>query len=411
MTPRVLPVGAFVFFFRELLEADPLYSDLWLEGEVTNYSRSSAGHIYFNLSDEDGTLKCVLFRREALRQHQLPQLGVQVAVHGTLSIFPRSGSVQLQTDIVRPAGLGAAWLEVERLRQQLEAEGIFDPLRKRPLPSFPRSIGVVTSPYGAAWHDIHEVIRRRYPATRLVLSPAQVQGATAAASIVSALAALQDEPDVDLLILARGGGATDDLSPFNDERVVRAVFASRKPVVVGIGHAMDRTLVEEAADLVAPTPSSAAELSVPSAPELRERLDTLDNRLATSTRAVLAAASIEEYRAADRLRMLSPHYEIASHRTSVTRQSLGLRQAFDRLMGDQNRKISLTDSLLRALSPEAALRRGLAYLIRDDDGTAIFSASSVLPGNRFKAVLADGVLHARVEAQPDAADRSVLGLA
>src|SRR4051812_758820 len=234
MTPRVLPVGAFVFLFRELLESDPLYSDLWLEGEVSDFSRSSAGHFYFNLSDQGGSLKCVLFRRDALRQHQLPQLGTQVAVHGNLTIYPRSGSVQLQTDIVRPAGLGAVWLEVERLRLQLEAEGLFDPLRKRSLPPCPRAIGVVTSPHGAAWHDIQEVVRRRYPAVRLVLSPAQVQGAAAVASIISAVDAIQEEPDVDLMILARGGGASDDLSPFNDERVVRAVFGSRIPVVVGI---------------------------------------------------------------------------------------------------------------------------------------------------------------------------------
>src|SRR4051812_43649173 len=216
MTPRVLPVGAFVFLFRELLEADPLYSDLWLEGEISDFSRSSAGHYYFNLSDEDGSLKCVLFRRDALRQHQLPQLGAQVAVHGALSIYPRSGSVQMQADLVRPAGLGAAWLEVERLRSQLEAEGVFDPLRKRPLPLRPRTIGVVTSQHGAAWQDIQNVLRRRFPVVRLVLSPAQVQGAAAVPSLVSAIETLQDQTDVDLMILARGGGANDDFSPFND---------------------------------------------------------------------------------------------------------------------------------------------------------------------------------------------------
>ncbi len=398
MTPRVLPVGAFVFLFRELLEADPLYSDLWLEGEVSDFSRSSAGHIYFNLADLDGALKCVLFRRDALRQHQLPQLGAQVAVHGTLSIYPRSGSVQLQADIVRPAGLGAAWLEVERLRQQLEAEGIFDPLRKRPLPPCPRAIGVVTSQHGAAWHDIQDVVRRRYPAARLVLSPAQVQGAAAVPSIVSAVAAIQEEPDIDLIILARGGGATDDLSPFNDERVVRAVFGSRVPIVVGIGHATDRTLVEDAADLVAPTPSSAAELSVPSGFELGERLGSLTDRLASSMRDIVAAASFADRRMASRLKMLSPHTEIGSHRSSVNRLRTRLRTSFDRLMSDRALMIDSTDALVRALSPDSALRRGFAFLAREDDGAPIFASSSILPGTRFTAVLADGVLHAQVEA-------------
>ena len=179
--------------------------------------------------DDDGCLKCVLFRGQALRQHHPLKFGDQVVVHGGLSIYPRSGAMQLVADLVQPAGLGAASLELEYLRQRLEAEGLFDPLRKRPLPTSPRTIGVVTSLHGAAWHDIVNVVARRYPLADLVLSPAQVQGDGAAESIVRALQTLQDEADVDVVILARGGGASDDLSAFNDERVVRAVFASPRP--------------------------------------------------------------------------------------------------------------------------------------------------------------------------------------
>src|SRR5918997_2253714 len=290
MTSRLLPVGAFVCLFREALESDPLYSDLWLEGEVTDLSRSSAGHTYFNLRDDDGCLKCVLFRGQALRQFQLPKLGDQIAVHGGLSIYARSGAMQLVADLVRPAGLGAASLELEYLRQRLEDEGLFDPLRKRPLPKSPGTIGVVTSLHGAAWHDIVNVVARRYPLADLILSPAQVQGDGAAESIVRALQTLQDEADVDVVILARGGGASDDLSAFNDERVVRAVFAFRVPVVAGVGHATDRTLVEDVADVVAPTPSAAAELCVPSIADLSERLHALESRLVWSLAARRADA-------------------------------------------------------------------------------------------------------------------------
>jgi exodeoxyribonuclease VII large subunit len=173
---RLLPVGAFVYLLSDALESDPLYSDLWLEGEISDVSRSSAGHTYFNLRDDDGCLKCVLFRGQALRQIQLPKLGDQVVVHGGLSIYARSGAMQLVADLVRPAGMGAATLELEYLRQRLEAEGLFDPLRKRPLPTAPRAIGGVTSEFGAAWHDIVAVIGRRFPSTELLLAPAQVQG-------------------------------------------------------------------------------------------------------------------------------------------------------------------------------------------------------------------------------------------
>ncbi len=282
MTLRLLPVGAFVYLLRDVLESDPLYSDLWLEGEVLDLSRSSAGHTYFSLGDDDGCLKCVLFRGQALRQHQLPKLGDQVVVHGGLSIYTRTGAMQLVADLVQPAGLGLVSLELEYLRQRLEAEGLFDPLRKRALPAAPRMIGVVTSEHGAAWHDIVEVVGRRFPLAELLLAPAQVQGDGAPESIVQALQAILSGSKVDVIILARGGGATDDLSAFNDERVVRAVFASHVPIVVGVGHATDRTLVEDVADLYAPTPSAAAELCVPSGEALKEQVQTLASRLSSS---------------------------------------------------------------------------------------------------------------------------------
>jgi exodeoxyribonuclease VII large subunit len=282
MTARLLPVGILVMLLRETLEADRFYSDLWLEGEVTDLSRSAAGHAYFTLRDDDGALKCVLFRNQALRQHQLPQSGERFAVHGGLSIYPRSGSVQLVVDLVRPAGLGAAQLQLDYLRETLEAEGLFEPERTRALPAWPRVIGVVTSAYGAAWHDIQTVIRRRFPLAELVLAPANVQGLGSPESIVDALQRLQTETAADIIILARGGGDSDDLSAFNDERVVRAVFACRVPVVAGIGHATDRTLVEEVADDYAATPSAAAEISVPSLIESSDHLAALKARLAWS---------------------------------------------------------------------------------------------------------------------------------
>jgi exodeoxyribonuclease VII large subunit len=398
MTARLLPVGAFVCLFREALESDPLYADLWLEGEVSDVSRSSAGHVYFNLRDDDGCLKCVLFRGQALRQHHPLKFGDQIVVHGGLSIYPRSGSMQLVADLVQPAGLGAASLELEYLRQRLEAEGLFDPLRKRPLPTSPGTIGVVTSLHGAAWHDIINVVARRYPLADLVLSPAQVQGDGAAESIVRALQTLQDEADVDVVVLARGGGATDDLSAFNDERVVRAVFASRVPVVAGVGHATDRTLVEDVADVFAPTPSAAAELCVPSIADFSERVQSLESRLVWSLATRRAHTETALLSASRRLVAACPVPTVRKRRIDIETTANRMHRAATHRIARSRQRVAVLSAVLVALDPAAVLQRGYAALQRADDGLPVFSVSQAEPGTRIVAHLADGALQSSVEA-------------
>ncbi len=396
MTARLLPVGAFVCLLREALESDPLYQDLWLEGEVSDLSRSSPGHVYFSLRDDDGCLKCVLFRGQALRQHHTLRIGDQVVVHGGLSIYPRSGAMQLVADLVQPAGLGAASLELEYLRQRLEAEGLFDPLRKRSLPTSPGTIGVVTSLHGAAWHDIVNVVARRYPLADLVLSPAQVQGAGAAESIVRALQSLLQEVNVDVVILARGGGATDDLSAFNDERVVRAVFASRVPVVTGVGHATDRTLVEDVADFYAPTPSAAAEVCVPSIAELGERLLSLESRLIWSLAARRAHGDAALHAASRRLTASSPMPRLQERRSDIGTAALRMRRAVTDRVSHGKLSVAGSGGVLTALDPVAVLQRGYAALQRSDDALPIFSVAQAEPGTQFVALLADGALKSSV---------------
>ncbi len=397
MTARLLPVGVFVYLFREALESDPLYSDLWLEGEISELSRSAAGHTYFSLRDEDGALKCVLFRGQALRQLQTPRIGDRVTVHGGLSIYPRSGAMQLVVDLLRPAGLGAAALELEYLYQRLEAEGLFDEERKRPLPEWPRAIAVVTSAHGAAWHDIQTVIARRFPLTTLLLAPALVQGPGAPESIVAALESIQLAAEVDLIILARGGGAADDLAAFNDERVVRAVFATRVPVVTGIGHATDRTLAEEVADLAAPTPSVAAEVSVPSVAELHERVLNLSSRLAWSVSTHRSMATLRVQAAASRFAALSPLVRVKAHQSALDgQQSLLTKRLEDRLAADR-RRVDNAGALLATLAPDAVLRRGYAALVDRETAAAVFSISQVERGSAVTAVLADGTLMTTVD--------------
>ena len=361
MSAYVLPVGVFVCLLRETLESDRFYADLWLEGEITDLSRSGAGHVYFNLRDADGCLKCVMFRAQALRQPRLPRVGERVGVHGMLSIYPVSGSLQLQVDLVRPAGIGLASLELEYLRQRLESEGLFDERRKRPLPDLPRVIGVVTSQHGAAWHDVQTVIGRRYPLASLLLAPAQVQGPTAATSIVQALAAMQSDGHAELIILARGGGASDDLSAFNDERVVRAVFGCAVPIITGIGHATDRTLAEDAADLCAPTPSAAAEIAVPSVLDLAERIWTLRTARLALRRAMeprLSAAGDAQRRFV----AVEPGPALRQHQARITDLSRRLHAAAANRLAERQRQTVNAEALLRTLDPDAVLRRGYAAL-------------------------------------------------
>ncbi|MBA3450794.1 MAG: exodeoxyribonuclease VII large subunit [Chloroflexia bacterium] len=397
MTTRVLPVGAFVCLLRESLEVDPFYSDLWLEGEIRDLSRSSAGHVYFSLRDDDGTLKCVLFRNQALRQFQPLRLGDRAAVHGGLSMYARSGAIQLVADLVRPAGLGTAWLELEYLRQRLTLEGLFDPLRKRLLPEWPHTIGVVTSPNGAAWHDIQTIIGRRYPLTELVLSPAQVQGEGAAESIVAAFDALRDQSDVQVIILARGGGASDDLAAFNDERVIRAVFASHVPVIAGIGHATDRTLVEDAADAYAPTPSAAAEICVPSAAQVAEQVHSLSTRLVwlMSVRTEEAAATTSA--ASRRLAAVDLGSSIRDRQNSVKAAAERLTQATRSQLDTLDRRVTSTNHVLQALDPRAVLSRGYAALQNADDAQPLFSISQVKQHRALRVTVHDGSFSATVK--------------
>jgi exodeoxyribonuclease VII large subunit len=397
MTARLLPVGIFVCLLRETLETDRFYSDLWLEGEVTDLSRSAAGHTYFSLRDVDGALKCVLFRNQALRQHQLPNIGDQVAVHGGLSIYPRSGSIQLVVDLIRPAGLGAALLELEYLRQRLEAEGLFDLERKRQLPAWPRAIGVVTSAHGAAWHDIQTVVSRRYPLAELFLSPALVQGLGAAESIVAALGALQYDNLVDVIILARGGGDSDDLAAFNDEQVVRAVFASRVPVVAGIGHATDRTLVEDVADAYAATPSAAAEICVPSVTELRDRVAALNARLGWAFGARRGDATSSVLSTSRRLLALSPRTRLEERRRNVESTTFKLERMGRESLTAARFQLTMASALLATLDPQSILRRGYAALRDPFSGQAIVGISQVQPGSSVSAVMSDGALEATVD--------------
>src|SRR4030042_1265687 len=248
-------------YLKELLETPPHLADLWISGEISNLSRSPAGHVYFSLKDETAQLRCVFFRRPNMGAPL--QQGMQIVAHGRVSLYEVRGDLQFYVDFVQPEGVGVLHAQFERLKAQLEEEGLFDEARKRPLPRFPRRIGVVTSPVGAVFHDICNILGRRWPLAEVVLAPTAVQGAEAGPGVVCALAALNDEESIELIIVARGGGSLEELWAFNEEPVARAIYGSRGPRVSAIGHETDYTIADFVADLRAPTPSAAAEPVAP----------------------------------------------------------------------------------------------------------------------------------------------------
>ncbi len=312
--PPALSVTELTRHLRGLLESDALLQDVWVTGEVSNFSRPASGHLYFTIKDSGASLRCVMWRNTAMRQTFLPRDGDGIEAHGAVSIYEAGGQYQLYADLLRPAGEGALYREFLHLKAQLEAEGLFDPQRKRPIPLLPQCIGIVTSPTGAALRDMLNILLRRYPLARVVLAPTPVQGDEAPLSIIAALQNLNRAARPDVILVARGGGSIEDLWAFNHEGVARAIAASPAPVITGIGHETDFTIADFVADLRAPTPTAAAELATPDGSELRAGVLDLVMRLDRT-----AAAGLDQRRwaladAHNRLLLHSPLARLRSDR-------------------------------------------------------------------------------------------------
>ncbi|HEY6568647.1 MAG TPA: exodeoxyribonuclease VII large subunit [Candidatus Limnocylindrales bacterium] len=415
---------------RERVRADDGLRDLWVEGEIGRVTVSTAGHAYFTLKDSKAQLQCVWFRDERVRSAFQPQTGLQVIVHGRMDVFEPQGALQLYVESLQPSGFGNLTIRFEQLKARLTEEGLFDAARKRPLPDRPGVIAVVTSPTGAVWRDVCNVLARRWPLARVMLVACQVQGESAPASIVGALRRLErwieeaardgreaDAPNV--TILARGGGSLEDLWSFNDERVVRAIVAHPVPLVCGVGHEVDVTLADFAADVRAPTPSAAAELVVPdrveAAAALRARHARLDalvaGRLGAATRELAA-----ERRLLDRL---DPAVRLAESReragllldraTRATLVRVGAARANEeRVAGRQHAlaaarvararaALDASGSALGALGPQATLARGYAIARRRGDGSIVREPSDAPAGTGLRVTLAGGDIAATVD--------------
>lgn len=371
---------------RDLFDSDPVLADIWITGEVLESTVSRSGHVFFTLAGDGAQLRSVMFRMNALRQRSLPSSGSVCTAHGKIEVYPTDGSYQFYVDLAEEAGIGLAALELELLRQQLEAEGLFADSRKRSLPAQPATIGVITSPAGAVWHDIQTILRRRYPFARLLLSPAAVQGEGAPADLVAALESLLASEVPDVIVIARGGGSASDLAAFNDERLVRAAFAAPVPVVSAIGHETDWSLLDLVADVRAPTPSAAAEIV---ARPVERELIALDEALAAHLRRFerdIAVRFVDLDRARtrfDQRALIERKERVNLARRALVRSALATQQR----ASDQASQVA---ALLEALSPAKTMGRGYAFVERAASGQPIAFAADVELGESLRTRFLDG---------------------
>jgi len=393
--PVVQSVSALTRYLRELLESDEELQDIWVQGEVSNFVRHSSGHWYFTLKDSTAALRCVMWRSQASRQAYVPANGEAVEAHGAISIYEAGGQYQLYADLIRPAGEGQLYQEFLRLKARLEAEGLFDPQRKRPIPAWPGCIGVVTSPTGAAIRDILTTLGRRYPLAQVFLAPAPVQGEEAPARITAALEALNRHIQPDVILLARGGGSLEDLWAFNDESVARAIAASAAPVITGVGHETDFTIADFVADLRAPTPTAAAELATPDQAELRLGLADGIERLGRATLSAVNGQRWELNALENRLALRSPRARLQNDRQRLDELIIRSRTAARHAVELGRLRLQGAHQRLGALDPIAVLRRGFA-VASTVDGVVLTSLAEVQVDDQVTVRLVDGAFQAQV---------------
>ena len=391
-------VSTLTAYLRELLETDEMLRDASVRGEISNLSRPRSGHIYFTLKDGGASLKSVMWRTKAARLSLDLRDGMEVEVRGYISIYDVGGQYQLYADEILPIGEGVLYQEFLRLKAMLEAEGLFDPERKKAIPETPKKIGIVTSPTGAALRDMLNTLRRRMPLAEVILAPTPVQGDAAPPKIVDALdELLRVAPDLDVILLGRGGGSIEDLWAFNDEFVVRMVAASPVPIISGVGHETDFTLTDFASDLRAATPTAAAELATPiTINELRGAVAYYAEQLKTEITATLDGKSLSVDDLSARLGYVSPLRRIQRGQQSVDGQTLRLNAAQAQYQGLMREKLKGLNRRLASLNPQAVLARGYAIVTKPENGKVIGSVGDVDKGEELKIRVKDGEFDARV---------------
>ena len=436
---RVWTIRDLVAAVRTHLERE--YSDIWVEGEISNFRAHDSGHLYFTLKDQDSQLKAVMFRTQARLLRFRPDNGMQVILRGRVTVYEGRGELQLSAEYLEPKGAGALQIAFEQLKAKLQAEGLFDAARKKPIPALPRCIGIVTSPQAAALRDILNILRRRHHSASVLIFPAQVQGETAAKEVAAGLKYFNRAGNVDVIVVARGGGSAEDLAAFNDEALARAIVASEIPVISAVGHETDFTIIDFVADLRAPTPSAAAELVIRSRQDLEDQADGLRQRLARAVRyRLLMAKQIlteavqhgafarmmdginqrhqrlddltfrlekserrlleQHHRRWERASAAVRHYDarrvLAGIQRDLRTHTMALAGTMKAALLRHRSRLQTLEQQIKALSPLAILERGYA-LVFDSSGKLVKSSAQVDPGDVISATLAQGSITARIE--------------
>ena len=393
---QVFSVSQVTNYLKESLEQDPLLADLWVNGETSNLRTYPSGHVYFTIKDSDSQLRSVMFRGG--KGADLLVDGSLVTAHGRISLYEARGDVQLIADLVMPEGTGPLFLELERLKMRLEEEGLFEPARKRPLPEFPGVLGLVTSPSGAVLNDIQNVVGRRYPLVEILVAPTKVQGNDAAPGIVSAIQTLNADGRSDVIVLARGGGSLEELWPFNEEVVARAIYASRIPVVSAIGHERDYTIADYVADVRAPTPSAAAELVVPDGQALLQDIHAYSEGVSRAMARHISTRKddVEEFGR----RILSRAPDVDTMRRRVDDLAKGASTSLSHSLHLWRERVVGIEMRFQALNPRSILRRGYAILQKEFDGQVVSSKGQVSAGDELKTTVNDGSFPVTVGKSP-----------
>jgi exodeoxyribonuclease VII large subunit len=387
-------------YLKELIDRDPNLAAVFVRGEISNYKAYPSGHHYFSLKDEGGAIRCVMFRREAGSLRFQPQNGMKVIAFGRVAVFPRDGQYQLYCSKLTADGVGDLHLAFEQLKEKLYRQGLFAPEHKKPLPTYPEHIAVVTSPAGAAVRDLLRILEARWPLARVTLLPVRVQGEEAPGEIAEAIRWANDHLQADLLITGRGGGSMEDLWAFNEEVVARAIYDSRIPVISAVGHEPDVTIADFVADLRAATPSNAAELAVPDQNDLYARLEQLDIRMRQAVERGLSERRSRLTKLAASRALSSPENYLQDRRMLLDYQQRRLIAGLNVSVGQQQRRLAALAAALDALSPLKVLGRGYS-IARLEDGAVLTSADQAPPDTPFRLRLADGELACRVERKED----------
>ncbi len=380
---------------RNILFSSPELRSLWVAGEVSNYSSASSGHCYFTLKDSQSSLRCVMFRRHAKElQFDLTD-GMDIVAFGNIDVYERNGQYQLYVREINPSGVGALYISLQQLRERLREEGLFEQETKRSLPGFPQTIGVVTSRHSAAFRDIVKVVRRRSSGCNIVLAHSSVQGLSSSQQLVSGLNALQKDSEIEVLILARGGGSLEDLQAFNDEDVVRAVSESNVPVVTGVGHESDVTLCGLAADARGATPSAAAELVVPDREELFSQIEAVMETLSRRLSRLLHDKKRRLQVVMSRRSLQRPQDILQGRKQTLDSYSQELIRSQDNILQRRSHQLRSLKERLEAMNPQTVLKRGYS-IVRDNEGRIVSGVGQVEVSQGIKVLLNNGELDAEV---------------